>query len=423
LLDGGISRAGAGLDGMSILVVDDNDTNRDVLKRILESWNAVPVLASCGQDALQLMREASQAGRSFPVMLLDYYMPGMDGITVAEQIAADPKLSKTAIILLTSVALHGAQRLIKESKISAYLTKPASHSALLEAIMKALRGNSVEVSAPHSSIQLSSSQAFKDLHILLVDDNELNRRLGLKMLEGKVRNITLASSGKQALELLAHDEFDLILMDVQMPGMNGLEATSLIRQMEVGSRRHIPIIAMTARAMAGDRQECLEAGMDGYVAKPVRFEALHQEMRAILARTPSQSQVNLGPTQTSSQIPAGAILDVSALLRGINDDASFLKVLAGIFREQCPSHLAELNKALGDGDARQLAEVAHKIKGSVGVLWAARALEAASRLESLARQGNLDEARKAVTALEEEMSLLSVELDRLCSIESQKSLA
>ncbi|HEY6328393.1 MAG TPA: two-component regulator propeller domain-containing protein [Blastocatellia bacterium] len=420
---GETARASAGLNGLPILVVDDNDTNRDVLKRILESWNAAPELASDGQQALELMREASRAGRPFAVALLDYYMPGMDGVTVAERIAADPELSKTASILLTSAALHGAQRLIRESKISAYLTKPATHSALLEAIMKALRGASVRVSSSQSAIHRGSREDFKDLRILLVDDNELNRRLGLKMLEGKVRSVAPASNGRQALELFGHDKFDLILMDVQMPGMNGLEATSLIRQMEVGTGRHIPIIAMTARAMAGDREECLAAGMDGYVSKPVRFEVLHQEMQTILGDTQANAPITMARSQAGGEIEVTAILDTDALLRGINGDVSFLKVLTGIFRDQCPTQVSQLNKALADGDARLLAEVAHKIKGSVGVLWAAPALEAASRVESLARRGDLERARDAVTALEEEMLLLKVELERLCSQSVQESLA
>jgi two-component system sensor histidine kinase/response regulator len=210
-------------------------------------------------------------------------------------------------------------------------------------------------------------------------------------------------------------------MDVQMPQMNGLEATSMIRQIELGSGTHTPIIAMTARAMAGDREECLAAGMDGYVSKPVRFETLHREIQAIVSTSLAPLPVNPPEIPLLVRTMSSRILDVEGLLRGINGDIGFLKVLAGIFREQCPSQLSEMHKALKTGDTAQLAEVAHKIKGSVGVLWAAPALEAATRLESAAHDGDMEGAREAVIALEEEMQLLKVELERLCSQSLQES--
>ena len=420
LIDHGeTARASAGLDGLPILVVDDNDTNRDVLKRILESWNATPELASGGQHALELMREADRAGQPFAVVLLDYYMPGMDGVTLAERIAADPELSKTKIILLTSAALHGPQRLIKENKICGYLTKPVTHSALLEAVMKALRGGSVRVTGPKPAALTASTDDLKDLRVLLVDDNELNRRLGLKLLEGKVGNITVASNGRQAIELFGHNKFDLILMDVQMPVMNGLEATSMIRQAELGSGRHVPIIAMTARAMTGDREECLAAGMDGYVSKPVRFEVLRQEMRAIIGK-PSMQTGPAEDLERAGDFKNGQVLDTEGLLGGINGDLDFLKLVAEIFCEQYPKQLSEMNQTLAEGNTSQLAEAAHKIKGTVGVLWAGSALEAASRVEALARNGDLAGARRAMTVLEQEMHLLKAELKRLLD---QKSVA
>ncbi|MGH9759876.1 MAG: response regulator, partial [Blastocatellia bacterium] len=410
-------RTAAGLEGLPILVVDDNDTNRAVLEGMLKSWKAEPRTASSGQGALDLLRQASEAGSPLSLVLLDFHMPGMDGLSVAERIAANPDLAKTKIILLTAAALHGAQALIREGKINAYLTKPVTHSSLLEAIMKTLADSSLPASAVRSSVPRSSNQRLGRLRVLLADDNEVNRRLGEKMLEGRVGALSVACNGKQAVELFEQHEFDLILMDVQMPEMNGLEATDMIRQIERPSGRHIPIIAMTARAMKGDREECLAAGMDGYVSKPVRFEELAQEIQAIIPEPVGTSE-DAGAARAARPEPEkktwSPTLDAKALMGEIRGDTDFLKELVEIFLGQYQDQLANLRRALAADNAGELAETAHKVKGAAGGMRGVAAFEAASRLEKLAREGDLVNAAGALDALEAELELLRSELEQLC---------
>ncbi|MGH9765505.1 MAG: response regulator, partial [Blastocatellia bacterium] len=403
-----------GLDRLPILVVDDNETNRSVLEAILKSWNAAPTTAASGLAALRLLKQASKAGRPFALLLLDFHMPGMDGLAVADRVASDPDISDTKIILLTPANMHGVQGLIKDGKLSGCLTKPVTHSSLLETIMKALGAGFPCTNIPQPAIRLTGSQGLEGLRVLMVDDNEVNRRLGMKMLEGKVRAVTVASSGKQAVELYAQNGFDLILMDVQMPNMNGLEATNMIREIERASRVHIPIVAMTARAMKGDREECLAAGMDGYVSKPIRLDELFDEIRSVMTvGTAGIDAENHWMNRPAERDSASLILDAQTLIDDVNGDIDFLKDLTKLFIGQYPKLLGELHRIIAVEDTGQLAELAHKVKGSVGGLRGISAYETAARLEKLAVEGNLGEAAAALDALEYDLELLKDELEKL----------
>ncbi|HYM00460.1 MAG TPA: response regulator, partial [Blastocatellia bacterium] len=412
----------SGLEGLPVLIVDDNDTNRAVLEGMLKSWRAEPTTADNGLLALDLLKEASAAGQALPLVLLDFHMPGMDGLAVAEQIAADPCLAGTKIILLTAAALHGAQTLIREGKINAYLMKPATHSSLLEAIMKTIGSSAAPGAGQRPAAQRSSDESIKRLRVLLADDNDVNRRLGLKMLEGRVRDVSLACNGRQAVELFQQGTFDLVLMDVQMPEINGLEAASMIRRIEQPSGGHVPIIAMTARAMKGDREECLAAGMDGYVSKPVRFEELLQEIQAIVPEPAAICSEDVSATiRPPENREDRRVLDAEELLRNVRGDMDFLKEIVEIFIGQYPEQLSELRLALAAGDAGHVAEIAHKIKGAIGSLRAISALDAVSRLETLGRAGDLTNAAEAATALETEIELLATELENIWNRDVERS--
>jgi two-component system sensor histidine kinase/response regulator len=258
--------------GLSVLVVDDNATNRRVLQEMLLTWHMKPVLAESGPEALAILERTRVEGTPFALILLDAQMPEMDGFTVMEKIQQDAQLAKTDVIMLTSAGFRGDGARCRELGIKGYLTKPVKRSDLLDAINVVLGSPSRGES---SLVTLHSLRENRGrLRILLVEDNRTNQLLAMGLLEKRGHEVAVAENGADALETLDKQTFDLVLMDVQMPGMDGLQATQAIRKNESKSGKHIPIIAMTAHAMVGDQERCLEAGMDDYISKPIRPQQL-----------------------------------------------------------------------------------------------------------------------------------------------------
>jgi CheY-like chemotaxis protein len=260
--------------GLSVLVVDDNATNRNILREMLLAWEMKPVSVESGQDALTTLERANTEGNPFSLILLDAQMPGMDGFGVVERIKQDAKLAKSVVIMLTSGGFRGDGAKCREMGIQGYLTKPIKRSVLLEGIKAALGSPT----APESSPSLVTSHSLREnrgrLKILLAEDNRVNQTLAVRLLEKRGHVVAVAKNGAEALKALSEQEFDLVLMDVQMPEMDGLQATEAIRKGEMKSGKHIPIVAMTAHAMAGDKERCLDAGMDDYITKPIRPEQM-----------------------------------------------------------------------------------------------------------------------------------------------------
>ena len=263
------------LQNLRVLVVDDNFTNGQVLESLLNIWEMNVTLVATGAAGILALQLAQAQSASFDLILLDYQMPEMSGIEVAQRIRQDMQISQTPILMLTS-ALFGGNGFLHELEITSHVIKPVSETQLRQAIINTLHPQSVLEESHTQANQSLTYQSSTSLRVLLADDNEVNCRFGERLLTSRGHQVTLATNGKAALELYQRAEFDLILMDVQMPMMNGLEATAAIRQLESRTDRHIPIIAMTARAMKGDREECLAAGMDGYITKPIRAEQLFQ---------------------------------------------------------------------------------------------------------------------------------------------------
>ncbi len=255
--------------GLSVLIVDDNATNRRILGEMLQQWGMKPALASSGAEALGLLRDRSRSEAAFALLLTDIHMPGMDGWTLVEQVRGQSDLSIPAIMVLTSAGQRGDAARCRQLGIAAYLTKPVGQSQLLDAIVSVLglKARSGEPSRLVTSHSLREAQ--RSMRILLAEDNVVNQRLVARILEKRGHTAVVANNGREAINALERQEFDVVLMDVQMPEMDGFEATAAIREKEKASGRHLPIIAMTAHAMKGDRERCLEAGMDGYVSKPV----------------------------------------------------------------------------------------------------------------------------------------------------------
>ncbi|MFW6169183.1 MAG: ABC transporter substrate-binding protein [Planctomycetota bacterium] len=267
--------------GTRALIVDDNATNRHILENMLRNWGMEPVTASGGRQAIRLLREARSSGTPLRLILTDVNMPEMDGFTLAEQIKADDQLNHTIIMMLTSGDRQGDISRCEELGVSAYLMKPVKQSELFDAIVSAFGGAEEEAGA--EEMVAEPLTAARPLRILLVEDSLVNQKLAVGLLEKHGHQVVVANDGREAIDAWQSEPFDLVLMDVQMPEMDGFEATATILAREEQTNTHTPIIAMTAHAMKGDRERCLDAGMDNYVAKPIRAAELLKTIQSVLA--------------------------------------------------------------------------------------------------------------------------------------------
>ncbi len=271
------------LQNLAVLVVDDNATNRRILEEILGNWRMAPEAVDSGRSALAAMEQACAAGKPFPLVLLDGHMPEMDGFALAQQIKGNPDMTGSTIMMLTSDRQLTDVARCRDLGISVHLVKPITQSELLDAILLALAGQALanaENHEPFSSMRTTTDE--RGLRVLLAEDNLVNQRLAISVLQKRGHTVVVANNGREVLEILErcdYEGFDVVLMDVQMPEMDGFEATAAIRARDQARKTHTPIIAMTAHAMTGDCERCLEAGMDGYVAKPLRAADLLQEVK------------------------------------------------------------------------------------------------------------------------------------------------
>ena len=264
------------LSGLKVLVVDDNRTNRRILEEVLGRWGMRPVLAASGEEALARLAEASEAREPYGLVLTDVNMPEMDGFTLVERIRQRPELAAATIVMLTSAGQRGDAPRCRELGVAAYLTKPIRQSELREAVVRVFMDREQEGDAllltRHSMRE--SRRPTVSLQVLLAEDNLVNQRLAIRLIEKRGHGVVVANNGREVLAALEKESFDLVLMDVQMPGLDGFEATAAIREKERQRGGHLPIIAMTAHAIKGDRERCLAAGMDDYLAKPLRVQEL-----------------------------------------------------------------------------------------------------------------------------------------------------
>jgi signal transduction histidine kinase/DNA-binding response OmpR family regulator len=278
------------LKGVRVLLVDDNLTNRRMLGSLLASWGMQPTLAGDGAEALRILGQACEATQPFTLVLTDATMPEMDGFQLAEEIRKNPRLSGTTIMMLTSAGQRGDAARCRELRLEGYLTKPVSPSELLETVLR-VAGSKRSETTPALVTRHSLREERRPLHILLAEDNVVNQRLASRLLAKHSHNVVTASNGREALERLDHESFDLVLMDVQMPEIDGFEATATIRKKEETTGTHLPVVAMTAHAMQGDKERCLAAGMDGYVSKPINVKELVAAVETALenSRMPSEN--------------------------------------------------------------------------------------------------------------------------------------
>ena len=257
------------LHGLDVLVVDDNATNRRILYETLVRWRMKPVLAESGARALEIMERFALTGDRFALILLDVQMPEMDGFTLAKRIREDSKLTGPQIMMLSSLDINAVGQQLRET--GHYLVKPVTRANLLAMILRVLGERPQWPPPPRVE---DRARIGKSLRILLAEDNVVNQKVATNLLEKQGHSVVVTSSGAEALSAYRRESFDLILMDVQMPEMNGYDATQAIRATEKGTGRHVPIVALTAHALKGDREGCLDKGMDDYLSKPIHRQEL-----------------------------------------------------------------------------------------------------------------------------------------------------
>ena len=394
---------------LPVLIVDDNQTNRRILEEMLIKWGMRPACVDSGLLALDTVQKARAAGRPFPLVLLDVHMPGMDGFTVAQQIQQNIHMGGSTIMMLTSAARPGDVSRCEELGVAAYLIKPIRRGELLEAILSVLGSKSPDSGKVRISAGPPVNERRRGIRILLAEDNLVNQAVALRLLEKQGHRVVVAGNGREAILALskaAPDGFDMVLMDIQMPEMDGFEAAAAIRAREKETGRHIPIVAMTAHAMKGDKERCLEAGMDAYISKPIRaadlIELVEQYVRVPASLGPRAAPVSDLPDRKR----------ISELFEG--DDKLFCEV-ATLFRNECPQQLSVIREAVSNGDGVHLERAAHLLKGSVGSLGAPGAFHAAHLLEKMGRKNNLSGAPEALARLEEKLQFL---LDALLVLEN-----
>jgi PAS domain S-box-containing protein len=397
---------------LPVLVVDDNATSRQILEEMIANWRMKPVTAKDGRSAMEILRRAHKDGQPFRLVLLDAHMPAMDGFEVASHVKHDPHLHGTTVILLTSAGHTEDMARAKSLGAAASVAKPVKQSDLWDAIITALHVAGRQKARP-SVAQRRSRTAQHPLRILLAEDNPVNQEVAVHLIERRGHSVIVAENGREAVEAIERHKFDLVLMDVQMPEMGGLEATRVIREKEKGSGRHLPIIAMTAHAMQGDREQCIESGMDGYLAKPIDPKTFLQTVEGISARSVgSESAENEGTAGL-----AGA-LDGKALLARFSGNRKLLRDIVKTFREDCPRMMGRIRAALTARDAVALADGAHALKGSIGNFGDSAALETTREMEKAARQGKLDGTWELYATLEDQIASL---LPALHTIGAQKT--
>jgi len=389
--------------GLSVLIVDDNATNRRILEARFRSWKMLPMAVSSGAAALAALRQAAQAGSPFSLALLDVQMPELDGLGLSQAIRSDPALAATPLLLLSSGSLAGdRERLAPLDRIPC-LTKPVTQSDLWDAVQQLLEGGGAPQNPDAAAAPLPPHR--RPLSILLAEDNPVSRTVALKMLERWGHAVVAVQDGRQAVEAVrarAGRPFDLVLMDVQMPELNGFEATAAIRGMERQEGGRLRIVAMTAHTMKGDRERCLEAGMDGYIAKPFRSAELHALLAGLERPAPAPEALT-APLQAGAA--EGVFLYREALAR-VGGDARLLREAVQLLRPELPGIGSRIRAALAAGNARELDRAAHGLKGSAGLIGASRVEAAARRLEEMGRTGDLSQAQTVWPTLEAEMARL-----------------
>ena len=399
------------LRGVKVLIVDDNRTNRRILEGLVTRWGMRPTCAPGGEDALEALTAAVQAGEPYGLILTDMNMPKMDGFTLVEHIKDGAVPDTATIMMLTSGGQRDAAR-CAELGISAYLLKPVRQAELREAVTRVLNTKHRGATPMVTRYNLHNDHEpprRRSLNLLLAEDNAVNQKLAVKLLEKRGHRVTLAGNGKEALAALIRSDFDLVLMDVQMPVMDGLEATSQLRLQERSNGKHQPVVAMTALAMKGDRERCMAAGMDGYLSKPIRTQDLDDLLDRYMPR-----EVAVGAVRVATQTMDNQSVAADELLERIDGDRAFVAELLELFRGDYPALMLAADDAIAARDTVALQRAAHTLKGTLANLSANSAATTAAELEIMATEAKLDGAAGKLDELARELARVVEALQDLC---------
>jgi two-component system, sensor histidine kinase and response regulator len=405
------SRDSAKLRGLAALIVDDNETNRRVLTGLMKIWNMRPKAVDGGPAAIAELSRAVAAGEPYTLMLVDQMMPEMDGFALVEELRKSPALAPTTIMMLTSADRQAGAARCRSMRIAAYLVKPIKADDLQIAIIAAL-SSPVRAQQPSRPMQealavpASAAGAQRSLRILLAEDNPVNQRVVLHVLRKAGHAPVAVDNGREALAALKRETFDVVLMDVQMPEMDGFETTRAIREEETRTGGHLPIVALTAHAMKGDRERCLDAGMDDYVPKPVQKAELFRVIQAVTAAAKS-AIATIKPLEKREPV-----FDRQAAQDRVGDDEEILSEVINLFLRDVPRQIDEIRTAIRDGDHKRLESAAHSLKSAAGCLGGAPTAAAAMRLEALGNQADLGGAAEGLTELERELKRFMDEISK-----------
>jgi two-component system, sensor histidine kinase and response regulator len=399
--------------GLGVLVVDDNPTNRRIMQATCTAWGMFCEATSSATSGLQMLKQASSAGTEYRLAIIDSCMPEIDGFAMVEGLRADPALAGTSVIMLTSSDQHGDIARCREIGIDCYLVKPVHNDELRSAIEIVLQK---PASLPGDGVVTRSriSAANSTWRILIAEDNAVNQKFLQRLLERMGHVTAVANDGAEAVDFYRTTNLDLIFMDVQMPEMDGYAATTAIRALEKPTGKHIPIIAMTAHALKGDREKCLAAGMDDYLSKPARLADIERALdRAMMAHASANQggDFNAKPTVTER-----AVWDRAAALDRLGGDEGLLNELIELFFNDYPILARRLTDALARGDIASLREPAHTLKGSLGALGLPATASLAQEIESASQ---VEDATTAVSLIDRFMA----EIEMLQDIMRPKALA
>ncbi len=381
------------LTNLPVLIADDNATNRRILHEILLNWHLCPVSVDGGPAALKALEHARQLGTPFRLLLVDARMPEMDGFVLVEKIQQGRCAEGAVFIILSSADQPGDRLRCKNLGVNCYLVKPVQQEELREAILVALGKKAAAIELSDADRQKKKLQpAMRSLRILLAEDQLINQRLAVRMLEKRGHSVVVAMDGREALNVLACGPVDLVLMDMQMPEMDGFETTRNIRQLEERTGKHLPVIAMTAFAIKGDRERCLAAGCDDYLTKPIDSLSLYEIVETLGGSSAdSHDHPEAAAPRSKPMEPTRTVWDRAAALARVDGDEGFLRELAELFVENCPGLLAQLAAAIQERDPIAIAKAAHTIQGNVASLNATASYEQARLLEEKAKVSELED--------------------------------
>ncbi|MEE9614807.1 MAG: response regulator [Thermodesulfobacteriota bacterium] len=394
------------LEGLPVLIVDDNPTSLAILEEMALGWKMTPTGVNSAENALEALRKTAAPASSnapYRIIILDVTLPDTDGFELARMIKGDPGLLQGADIIVLSTSEPSRLELCRKQSLGHCIIKPVKQSAFFNAIIGAVVPEMAEISicATEKARKTAAHQRLSKspLKILLAEDNPVNQILAVAQLEGY--EVTVVNDGTEALNALAKNEFDLLLMDIQMPKMDGFETTVTIRKTEETSGRHIPIIAMTAHAMIGDRKRCLDAGMDGYVSKPINSVELSRAIDNVLEALSNHS----GPARTIHQaetVDIDSVIDRDALKAIMGYNENLKKRIFNVFLNEFPGQLEAIKSAVERSDSRALREAAHKYNSSVSTVGAKAAGGLTRELERMGSKADLTGAKEACDALSRE---------------------